>query len=81
MASLGTGYEHLDAALHGADRLDREQFPEMLVSFVSAGPAADVTKEDNREECGFKLVGDLKVKDKTVRFEAPARRMLEEEGK
>jgi hypothetical protein len=76
VASLGTGYEHLDAALHGADRLDREQFPEILVSFVSAGPATDVTRENNREACAFKLTGDLAVKGKTVRFEAPARLAL-----
>jgi hypothetical protein len=72
VASLSTGYGQLDAALHGADRLDREQYPEILVSFVSAGPASDVVKADHREECGFRLAGDLTVKDKTVRFEAPA---------
>ena len=38
VASLGTGYEHLDAALHGADRLDREQFPEF------SRPVSDVAQ-------------------------------------
>lgn len=76
VASLDTGYEQFDAALQGADRLDREHHPEMLVSFASAGPAGDVAKANNREECAFRLTGDLTVKDKTVRFEAPARLAL-----
>lgn len=76
VASLDTGYEHLDAVLHGTDRLDREGHPEILVSFVSAGPATDVVRENNTEQCTFDLVADLTVKGKTVRFESPARLAL-----
>jgi len=76
VASLGTGYEQLDAVLHGADRLDRERYPEILLSFVSAGPAGKVVKENNTEQCAFDLVADLTIKDKTVRIESPARLAL-----
>jgi hypothetical protein len=76
VASLGTGSEQLDAALHGPDRLDQEQHPEILVSFISAGPAGNVVKENNREKGTFDLVGDVTIKGQTVRLESRARLAL-----
>jgi hypothetical protein len=72
VASLTTGAEQYDASLHAADMLDLEQYPEILVSLVSAGPARNVVIENRIEQCEFTLVGGLTVKDKTVRFESPA---------
>lgn len=72
VASLTTGYEQFDAGLHSPESLGREQHPEILISFVSAGPARKVLKEDNREQCECDLVGELTIKNKTVRFESPA---------
>lgn len=76
VASLRTGDGQLDGVLHGAERLDREGHPEILLSLVGAGPSADVVKENNREEATFKITAELIVKDRTVRFRAPARLAL-----
>jgi|GEM_PF-3054930 len=75
-ASLSTGAEQSDAGLHGAPVLNLAEYPEILISFVSAGPARNVSKENNTEQCEFDLVGELTVKDKTVRFESSARLAL-----
>lgn len=72
VASLTTGAEQYDAGLHAADMLNLEQYPEILVSLVSAGPARNVVIENRIEQCEFTLVGALTVKDKTIRFESPA---------
>ncbi len=76
VASFRTGYEQFDASFHGADSLNREEHPEILMSLVSAGPAKNVVKENNREQCEFKLVGELTIKTKRVRFESSARMAL-----
>jgi hypothetical protein len=73
VASLTTGYEQFDASLHGSDSFDRENHPEILISLISAGPARNVKREHNQEHGEFDLVGELTIKDKTIRFESPAR--------
>lgn len=76
VASFSTGYEQFDVSFHGSDSLNREEHPEILMLLVSAGPAKNVVREDNRERCEFDLVGELTIKKKTVRFESPARMAL-----
>jgi len=76
VASLNTGYEQFDAGLHGPDGLNFADHPEILISLVSAGPAASVAKENNREQCQFNLVGEITIRNKTIRSESPARMAL-----
>ena len=76
VASLNTGYERFDAGLHGSDGLNLADHPEILISFVSAGTAESVVKENNREQCQFNLVGEITIRNKTIRFESPARMTL-----
>lgn len=76
VASLTTGAEQYDAQLHAAEMLDLEQYPEILLSLVSAGPAHNVAIENRIEQCEFTLIGELTVRDKTIHFESPARMAL-----
>jgi hypothetical protein len=76
VASLTAGDELFDAELHGPGVLGGDANPEVLLSFVSAGPARDIVREDNRESCAFDLVAKLTIKGKSIQVEAPARAAL-----
>jgi hypothetical protein len=76
VASFTTGYEQFDTGWHGPGGLNRAEHPEILVSLVSAGPAKEVVKDNNQEQCAFTLVGELTIRNKTIRFESPARMAL-----
>ena len=73
VASLTTGYEAFDGNLHGKSMFNRAQFPEITIALIKAGPARNVSAENNTQQCEFDITGELTVKDKTVSFEAPAR--------
>ena len=73
IASLTTGYEAFDANLQSPPMFDIGQFPEITIALIKAGPARNVSIENNTQQCEFDITGELTVKDKTITFEAPAR--------